>query len=50
MESIERTRSYHAVCRECPTERVFESADEAHTFVTEHADRTDHTVVAERVD
>ncbi|SMO52936.1 hypothetical protein [Halorubrum cibi] len=50
MASQNRSRLYHAVCRECPSEQVFESADAADAFVTRHVEETAHTALAERVD
>ncbi|MFC5135003.1 MULTISPECIES: hypothetical protein [Haloferacaceae] len=50
MESASRSRLYHVVCRDCPLERIFESADEADGFVSRHVAETDHSMAAERVD
>ncbi|GAA0509747.1 hypothetical protein SAMN04488066_10865 [Halorubrum aquaticum] len=50
MESPKRSRLYHAVCRECFLEEVFDSADAADAFVTRHVEETGHTALAERVD
>ncbi|WP_157884823.1 hypothetical protein [Halorubrum aethiopicum] len=50
MTPQKRTKLYHAVCRDCSLERVFDSADAAETFVTRHVEETAHTALAERVD
>ncbi|WP_281193802.1 hypothetical protein [Halorubrum sp. F4] len=50
MESTSRPRVYHAVCRDCPLERVLESAEEADSLVSRHVGRTAHSMVAGRVD
>ena len=50
MAPQKRSKLYHAVCRECSLERVFDSADAADAFVTRHVEETAHTALAERVD
>jgi hypothetical protein len=50
MAPQKRPRLYHAVCRECALERVFDSEDAADAFVARHIEETAHTALAERVD
>ncbi|SNR30004.1 hypothetical protein [Halorubrum vacuolatum] len=41
---------YHVVCRECRTEKVFESAAAAESFTRRHAEATEHIVVYEPIE
>lgn len=41
---------YHVVCRECRTELLRQSADEAESVATAHAADTDHSVAVERIE
>ncbi|MES3160359.1 MAG: hypothetical protein PPP55_02160 [Halorubrum sp.] len=50
MAITENDELYHAVCRECTAERVFDTAAGADEFATHHADETGHPIVVERVD
>ena len=46
----ETTCSFHVVCRQCRTERLLDSAAEAKRVADDHAAKTGHVVVYDRID
>lgn len=48
MDTTER-RSFHVVCRDCRTERILDTVEEAASVANEHASETGHVVVFDRV-
>lgn len=47
METTERL--FHVVCRECQTERLLESVEDATRVADDHAAETGHLVVFDRI-
>ncbi|GAB6878063.1 hypothetical protein JCM17823_03370 [Halorubrum gandharaense] len=43
-------KRFHVVCRDCPTEKILHDAIEAASFVDEHVESEDHTVIYERIE
>lgn len=50
MEVPNTGNRFHVVCRECATEQLCETADNAAAFEREHAAETGHRVAVGRVD
>lgn len=49
MATVTQEPVYHAVCRDCRAERVFDVRDAADDFADRHVYQTDHTVAVGRV-
>ncbi|WP_228841074.1 hypothetical protein, partial [Halorubrum sp. AJ67] len=50
MDAVSRNERYHLVCRECPLERLFDTAVDADAIRRDHVDETGHRVAVDRVE